>query len=163
MNWPTKLIAELNRAADKLTAAILAAYEACCPVVHRKIKIYVPWWSKRLQGQRREVRRLQNKKKVNRVEFKLALTTYSKEIRRLKRKTLVRFSEEILDTPVVSRLRKLLSKEHSKGLGTLIKADRSHTGDQRETLETLMLTHFPESRIVGDMNVASEDILSDLF
>jgi hypothetical protein len=30
--------AELDRAADKLTAAILAAYEACCSMVHRKVK-----------------------------------------------------------------------------------------------------------------------------
>jgi hypothetical protein len=45
--------AELDRAADKLTAAILAPYEACCPVVHRKVK----------REQRSEVRRLQNKKK----------------------------------------------------------------------------------------------------
>jgi hypothetical protein len=29
--------AELDRAADKLTAAILTDYEACCPVVHRKV------------------------------------------------------------------------------------------------------------------------------
>jgi hypothetical protein len=68
--------AELVRAADKLTAAILAAYEACCP------------------EQRREVRRLQNKEKVERAEFKRALTAYSKEVRRLKRKPFVRFTEE---------------------------------------------------------------------
>jgi hypothetical protein len=47
-------------------------------------------------------------------------------------------------------------------LGTLIKADGSRTGDQRETLETLMLTHFPETRIVRDPNVASEDILKTM-
>jgi hypothetical protein len=84
-------------------------------------------------------------KKVNRAEFKRALTAYSKEIRRLKRKSFARFSEEILDTPVASRLRKVLSKEHSNGFGPLIKADGSRTGDQRENLETFMLTHFPES------------------
>jgi hypothetical protein len=32
----------------------------------------------------------------------------------------------------------------------------------RETLETLMLTHFPESRIVRDTNVASENILKTM-
>jgi hypothetical protein len=68
----------------------------------------------------------------------------------------------IVDTTVASRLRKVLSKEHSNGLGTLIKADGSRTGDQRETLETLMLTHFPESRILRDTNVASEDILKTM-
>jgi hypothetical protein len=49
---------------------------------------------KGLQKQKKEVRRLQNKKKDNRVKFKRALTAYSKEIQRLKRKSFVRFSEE---------------------------------------------------------------------
>jgi hypothetical protein len=81
------------------------------------------------------------------------------EIRRLKRKTFVRFSEKIVDTPVASRLRKVLNKEHSNGLRSLIMADGSRTGDQRETLETLMMKHFPESHMVRDTNVASKDIL----
>jgi hypothetical protein len=115
--------AELDRPADKLTTPLLAAYEACCSVVHRKVKRDVPWWGKGLQEQRREVRRLQNKKKDNRAEFKRALTAYSKEIRRLKRKSFVRFSEEIIDTPVLSRLRKVRSKQHSNGLGTIINAE----------------------------------------
>jgi hypothetical protein len=50
--------AELDRAADKLTATILTAWETCCPVVHRKAKRVVPWWSKGLQEQRRVVGRL---------------------------------------------------------------------------------------------------------
>jgi hypothetical protein len=79
--------------ADKLTAAKLAAYETFCPMVHRKVKRDLLYWSKGLQEQRREVKRLQNKKKVNRAEFKRSLTAYSKEIRRLKRKSFARFSE----------------------------------------------------------------------
>jgi hypothetical protein len=110
----------------------------------------------------RRERRLQNKKKDNKVQFKRGLTAYSKEIQRLKRKYFVRFSKEIVDYPVASRVRQVLSKEHSKGLGTLIKADGPRTGDQKETLETLMLIHFPESYIVRDTNVASEDILKTM-
>jgi hypothetical protein len=83
--------AELHRAADKL-----------------------------MQEQRRQVRRLQNKKKVNRAEIKRALTAHSKEMWRLKMKSFVRFSEEIVDTPIALRLRKVLRKEHSNGLGSFI-------------------------------------------
>jgi hypothetical protein len=68
-------------------------------------------------------------------------TAYSKEIRRRKIKSFVRFSEEVVDTPVASRLRKVLRKKHSNGLGSLIEADGSSTRDQRKTLETLMLIH----------------------
>jgi ribosomal protein L30/L7E len=107
-------------------------------------------------------RRLQNKKKVNAAEIKHAPAAYSKEIRDLKRKSFVGFSEEIVDTPVALRLRKVLSKEHSNGLGTLINADGSRTGDWRETLETLMLTHFPESCIVRDTNESSKDIIKTM-
>jgi hypothetical protein len=93
--------AELDRAVD----------ETCYPVVHRKVKRDVPWWGKGLQEQRKEVRRLQNKIKVNRAS----------------EKAFVRFSEEIVDTPVASRLSKVLSKIHSNELGSLIKADKSRT------------------------------------
>jgi hypothetical protein len=52
--------AVLDRSADNLIAAILGAYEACCSMVHRKVKRDVPWCGKGLQEQRREVRRLKN-------------------------------------------------------------------------------------------------------
>jgi hypothetical protein len=48
-------------------------------VVHQKVKRDVPWWDQRLQEQRREVRRLKNKKKVIRAEFKRASTAYNKK------------------------------------------------------------------------------------
>jgi hypothetical protein len=87
----------------------------------------------RSRGERLEYYKI--RKKVNRAEFRRALTACSKEIQRLKRKSFVRFSEEIIDTPVALKL-KVLSKEHSNGLGTFIKADGSRTEDQSETLET---------------------------
>jgi hypothetical protein len=71
-------------------------------------------------------------------------------VRRSKRKSFVKFSEEVKDTPTVSRLRKVLSKDHTNGLGTFLRADGSRTEDQTETLETLMMTHFPESLIVSE-------------
>jgi hypothetical protein len=63
----------------------------------------------------------------------------------LKRKSFVKFSEEVKDTPTASRLRKVLSKDHTNGLGTLLQADRLSTEYQKETLETPMMIHFPES------------------
>jgi hypothetical protein len=57
--------------------------------------------------------------------------------------------EEVKDTPAASRLRKVLSKDHTNGLETLLRADGLRTKDQKETLETLMMTHFPESLIVS--------------
>jgi hypothetical protein len=63
---------------------------------------------------------------------------YHRMIRRLKRKSLVKFSEEIKDTSAASRLRKVLSKDYTNGLETLLRVYGSRTKDQMETLETLM-------------------------
>jgi hypothetical protein len=49
---------DLDRLADKFKTTILNAYEASCPIVHRKVKNDVPWWEKELEDQRKEVRRL---------------------------------------------------------------------------------------------------------
>jgi hypothetical protein len=78
------------------------------------------------------------------------------------RKRLIEWNSNAPELPNSSRLREVLSKEHSNELGTLIKAARFRTGDQRETFEILMLRHFPENHIVWDTNVASEDILKTM-
>jgi hypothetical protein len=67
------------------------------------------------------------------------------------------FSEEVKDTLIASQLRKLLSKDHTNGLGTLVRADGSHTEDLKETLETLMMTHFPESLIVSESDTVQNE------
>lgn len=140
---------ELDKAADKLNAAILKAYETSCPLTHLKAKRDVPWWGKELEVMRKEVRKLENKK-GDRCKFKEALTEYNKAIRRLKRKSFRKFSEEIEDTPTAARLRKVLSKDHTNGIGTLRKVDGTRTNDQKETLEILMKTHFPGSQVIRD-------------
>jgi hypothetical protein len=75
----------------------------------------------------------------------------------------VMFSEKVKGTPTASRLRKLFSKDHTNGLGTLLRADGSRTEDQKETLETLMMTHFPESLIVSETDTVQnkEPIIMD--
>jgi ribonuclease HI len=138
---------DLDIAADKLNAAIHKAYEDSCPATYLKANRNVPWWSRKLEKMRKEARRLENVEN-GREEFKAALTAYNKEIRRSKRRSWRRLSEEVKDTPAAARLRKILSKDHSNGIGTLRKADGSRTSDQKETLETLMKTHFPESHTV---------------
>jgi hypothetical protein len=78
-------------------------------------------------------------------------------VRRSKRKSFVKLSDEVKDTPAASRLRKVLSKDHTNGLGTLLRADGSRTEDQKETLETLMMTHFPESLIVIETDTVQNE------
>jgi Endonuclease-reverse transcriptase len=88
---------DMDKAAKKLNSVILAVYEASCPITYRKVKKDVPWLEKELENLRKKVRRLENKKR-ERATSKATLTTYNKAIRRLKRKSFVRFNEEIVDS-----------------------------------------------------------------
>jgi hypothetical protein len=102
-------------------------------------------------------------KKEERAKFKATLTTYNKAIRRLKRKSFVRFSEEILETSAAAGLRKILSKDHTNGLGSLRRVDRTLTGDQKEiTLEILMRTQFSESQRVNTSSMTGSDDLKGM-
>jgi hypothetical protein len=63
----------------------------------------------------------------------------------------------VKDTPTASRVRKVLSKDHTNGLGTLLRADGSRTGDQKKTLETLLMIQFPESLILGEADTVQNE------
>jgi hypothetical protein len=52
-------------------------------------------------------------------------------IRRLNTKSYAKFKKETKDTPVASRLKKVLSKDHTNGLGTLLSADELPMDDQK--------------------------------
>jgi hypothetical protein len=95
-----------------------------------------------LEEQRKIVRKLQNRKHTDKAKFKEALTSFNKEIRRLKRQSLVRFIEEIKE--------KVLSENYTNELGSLLRAEGSLTNDQTETLGTIMLTLFPESHLISE-------------
>ncbi|XP_062716992.1 retrovirus-related Pol polyprotein from type-1 retrotransposable element R1 isoform X2 [Aedes albopictus] len=53
--------------------------------------------------------------------------------------------ESVESLPETARLQKVLSKDHTNGLGTLKKDDGSYTKNTQETLELMMKTHFPGS------------------
>jgi hypothetical protein len=138
---------ELDEYAEMLTNAISQSFQEGCPVRTRKAKRGVPWWNEKLEKMRRDLRRLSNRARdsENRQHFKQALTDYNKEIRRSKRNSWRNFCEELSDLPAASRIKKILCKDHSNGIGTLKKNDGTYTGSPKETLELLMSTHFPGS------------------
>lgn len=130
--------------------AIMDSYHKACPVT-RKSNWKNPWWTKALERTKKEVRRLYNTSKRSEEDkntYLKALTDYNKDIRKAKRESFRRFTEEINELPVATRLTKALGKDHSNGIGTLMRPDGSRTEDQKETLELLMSTHFPESQVL---------------
>lgn len=138
---------ELEKAADCLTTSIMVAYNESCPIKVRSTSRDVPWWNDRLDKLRRNARKLFNRAKrtSNWSQYREALTNYNIEIRRSKRKNWRHMCESIDSTPETARLQKVLSKDHTNGLGTLKKNDGSFTENTQETLELMMETHFPGS------------------
>jgi ribonuclease HI len=138
---------DLDEHAEKLTSAVIQAFQEGCPVRTRKAKRKVPWWNDKLEKMRRDLRRLSNhaRDSENRQRYKQALTDYNKEIRRSKRSSWRNFCDEVSDLPAASRIKKILCKDHSNGIGTLKKADGNSTESPKESLELLMSTHFPGS------------------
>ena len=136
---------DLDRFAEELSSKIVGAYEAACPLMRRKTKRDVPWWNTRLERLRKRVRRLStiSRRTGDRTAFKAALTDYNKEIRRSKRKSWRSFCGEIADTNTASRIRKIVSKDHSNGVGSLKDQYGHYTESGRDSLELLLSTHFP--------------------
>lgn len=139
---------DLDRVTAGLMGIIWSAYEQSCPILHRKAKRDVPWWNSTLQRLRDNLRRLFNRVRgsTDRTVYRETLTEYNKEVRKAKRKSWSNFCESVNATPVAARLKKVLCKEHSNGIGTLRKSDGSLTESREDTLELLLSTHFPGCR-----------------
>jgi len=142
-----KTCSQLESASDEVIDKMISSYHASCPVQHRSSSRDVPWWNDKLAELRKKSRQLFNRAKVTSDwdHYKKALTEYNRELRRAKRKDWRRVCEEINNAPTAARLHKVLSKDHSNGLGSLKKEDGSFTVDSSETLEVMMRTHFPGS------------------
>jgi ribonuclease HI len=51
--------------------------------------------------------------------------------------------DDLKDTTAVAKLQKLMSKNHSNRIGTLLKDDNTYTKSEKESLQVLAATHFP--------------------
>lgn len=142
---------QLDRIAENITEKILQAYDASCPVKEELTSRDVPWWNKTLNNLRKKSRQLFNHAKVSGQwdQYKKVLTMYNKEIRKSKRRTWRSYCENMEKTPDVAKLQKVLSKDHSNGLGTVRKTNGKFTVDTQETLKIMMETHFPGSYLAS--------------
>lgn len=148
---------ELENTSIQVTNRIIQAFNNSCPVKVRSTDRDVPWWNTRLENLRKQARKMFNRAKrtLQWDEYRKALTLYNEEIRRSKRKNWRHVCENIESTPVVARLQKVLSNDHSNGLGTLKNDDGSFTSNASETLNLMMQVHFP-----GSLPVLSEETTS---
>lgn len=145
-------IPKLENGANYLITKINEAYNVSCPLKQRSTSRDVSWWNDRLGKLRKKARKLFNRAKTtsNWSVYREALSEYNKEIRRSKRKDWRHMCENIESAPATARLQKVLSKDHSNGLGTLKKTNGQFTKNAKESLELLMHSHFPGSLLLTD-------------
>ncbi|KAJ8948075.1 hypothetical protein NQ318_008426 [Aromia moschata] len=100
-----------------------------------------------LEKLREETRCLFNKaKKTGEWEqYNTSLTKYNKEIRKARRNSWRKLSEEVETTSEMARLQKILAKDPINPTGNILKPNGKYTETGRETLETLLQTHLPDS------------------
>ena len=132
---------DVEEASKNMITNIKQAFHSSCPAKERSTN------RKRLEKLRKRARKLFNqaKRTANWSDYKKALTDYNKEIRRSKRRDWRFMCENIESIPDTARLHKVLSKDHSNGLGALKKSDGSFTSNTKETLDVMMQVHFPGS------------------
>ena len=144
-----KDVTGIEVAVRELNEAIIDAYEANCRAKPMSAEHRVPWWNGTLEGLRRKSRRLFNRAKGSGGwdEYKTVLSEYKKEIRKAKRGSWRDFCSEVKDLPTYARIHKLMSKDPAANFGLMERPDGTYTRDGKQTLELLLETHFPGSRM----------------
>jgi hypothetical protein len=146
----------LGLAGRWIQQALIQAYEGNCPQRPiRKGKKSLKWTAE-LQRLRREVRRLFNKCRANNDTHSWELyretqRRYRKEVRKASKETWRTFCSSMRDLPRSARLHKALSRGPQIKLGSLVAPTGERTRSERETLDLLLATHFPDSvRLTGE-------------
>lgn len=140
---------EIESALKELENNLVDAFQFACPLR----KIYLknsPFWSKRLEKLRKKVRRLFNKAKHKKSDpdwqnYKLARKEFKKTPRAAKRKSWLRFIDEVKDLKATAKLNKALAKDPIFP-EMLKREDGSYTKSSEEVVDLLMQTHFPGTK-----------------
>ena len=144
---------DLEKLAVELKQAIIGAYHSASKLRTRKSNNKTPWWNKKLEEMKSVSSNLLNKALKHRIdrpefwtEYRTHLQNYKKEIRNSKREKWKKFCNDLENISEGARIHKILSKEHKNKIGSLRKQDGTHSNNEKETLEILNSTHFPESQ-----------------
>lgn len=142
---------------DTVSTSIIESYHESCPL--RDTHRFNPkhsWWTAKLEKVRRTVRRAFNKAKDTRLDtdweaYKATLMKYKNKIRDRERKAWRDFCSSIESTAETARLKKILSADKNKELGSVRRSDNTLTESVEEAYRVLLETHFPGSVIVSEV------------
>lgn len=148
--------ASLEEANDKCTAAMIQAYEAACPLRNPRPLYKSSLWSDELDRKKKELRKAWNRagkpnqcQEENKSRYRTLLKEYKQAQEDLKERKKREFFEEANSVPDYARVHRLLAKDKTAQVGSLLKPDGVYTRDSKETAEHLLQTHFPGSSQPG--------------
>ncbi|XP_063827935.1 uncharacterized protein LOC135077339 [Ostrinia nubilalis] len=144
-------VLEIEFDADRITNALKTAWRDNCPEREAGSK-KLPWWTKEIALLRRETRKAFNIARARNdfTEYRRALTEYSKAVRKAKRKAWRDHCEMINSVPEGMRLTKAMSTTKANPLTTVWSERGGYTEAGKDTLKTMIATHFPESQVLND-------------
>ncbi|XP_037292209.1 uncharacterized protein LOC119188592 [Manduca sexta] len=142
--------ADIEKHVNKLTETLIDAFQKSCPLTGHTPRTAnrSGWWSPQLEKLRCKLRKLFNRAKNTRKAedwdaYKATQAAYKKCIRVRKRECWRTFCTNIKSNTQAARVRKILSKDPDRNLGSLKKPDNSYTTTDTEMCELLLNTHFP--------------------
>lgn len=144
---------ELEDTVTKLTNSLIDSFEKACPAsTPRGGGKGKPGWSRSLEKLRKKARKLYNRARNTYSEedwerYKMAQKEYKRSLRREQRQAWRKFSTSIESNHHANRIRKILSADSRKAIGTLKKTDNTYTKTEAETNLVLLQTHFPGCQI----------------
>ena len=150
-------IDSINLKAEKLEECITNAFNDSCKLSKGKTGEKSPWWTPKLEDMRREVFRLKRRKDrrtndTTKADYDLAKQKYKTEIKISKAKGWQKFCTDMKDINSTARVHKLLKMGKREDIGSLKKDTGEFTTTPKETLETLLNTHFPDNTTNNDQN-----------
>ena len=138
----------LEKCLDQWYTQINNAIDKHCPKRKNKPKdLNNPWWTSKLQNQRKEIKSLKKQNALWSTEDRLnniraKTRAYKNDCLRAKRQDWKDFNTKQDSTESINTLRKILEKNRSNTLGVLEKPDGTSTLPGKDTLEYLMKAHF---------------------
>ena len=139
----------LEKCLDQWYTQIENTLDKHCPKRKNRPKdLNNPWWTGKLQNQRKELKAVKrqatnNGTALNNELLKEKTKAYKKDCLKAKRQDWRDFNTKQDSTESINTLRKILEKKKQNTLGVLQKPDGSTTNPGSDTLEYLTKAHFP--------------------
>lgn len=163
-----RTVEEIDTLADRIQNSLVTAYEKACPIRKHKAGKSVPYYTSDDRKQRTIVRRTFNKckKSKNWELYYKELRIYSSNLRRRGRIGWQNQCSSISSVHDSAKMFKILSKDPSQSVGSLLLPSGEYTKDQYETYKHLLDIHFPNCKLINgtdtnQLQVEAEGIINN--